>query len=201
MNRGSEWWAKVDHRFFREVPREELEALMERLTSEELLELRHASPELADYFAERITAKNPYLGSPCFLRVLFRREVKLERWERYELVTFAFKEYDYLREPPGRMTDRTIHLSAFRTPRFDRLEPEGLARLELDIIDVEDSQEEVRKLLQYDVMNVQGGEQLDREIALWEAELAALHTDSLANWQQMAGRVRQTQCGFGFSDH
>jgi hypothetical protein len=99
--------------------------------------------------------------------VLFRREVKLERWEHYELVTFTFKEYDYLREPPGRAVDRSLHLSAFRYPRPDCPEVEGLARLELDIIDVEDCQEEVRKLLHFDVVNAQGGEEVEREIALW----------------------------------
>lgn len=37
----------------------------------------------------------------------------------------------------------------------------------MDIIDIEDSQDEIIKLLRYDVMNAEGGEQIDREIMLW----------------------------------
>lgn len=95
-------------------------------------------------------------------------------------MTYSIKEYDYLREPTGRIIvgDRTLHLSSFRYPKVERMPdpaPEGLGRLELDIIDVEDCQEEVRKLLQYDVVNAGEGEALDKEIALWEMELRTVN--------------------------
>ena len=100
---------------------------------------------------------NPFLASPCFLKVLFRREVKLDRYEHYELVTYSFKEYDYLREKPCRIIDRNIHLSSFRYPLYDRIDYEGLDldKLEIDIIDVEDNQEEIKKLLHYDVVSLE----------------------------------------------
>jgi DNA repair exonuclease SbcCD nuclease subunit len=120
--------------------------------------------------------------------------VKLDREERYELVTFAFKEYEYLREQPGRIVDRTLHLSAFRYPRYERAEAEGLGRLELDIIDIEDCQQEIRKLLQFDVVNAQGGEEVEREIALWEGDLLRANNANLQNWREMLTRLaRQTQ--------
>lgn len=80
MSRGSEWWGKVNHRFFREVPEQDLKAIRNRTTSEEVLGMRHPAPELATYFEEEVVSSNPFLGSPSFLRVLFRREVKLEAW-------------------------------------------------------------------------------------------------------------------------
>jgi hypothetical protein len=97
--------------------------------------------------------------------VLFRREVKLDHWEHYELVTFSFKEYDYLRDRAGRMADRSIHLSSYRCPR-ERTDCAGmeLERLELDIIDVEDNQEEIKKLLGFDVVAANQWEEMDQEI-------------------------------------
>lgn len=91
VNRGSEWWGKVNHRFFRELSEEELQTLMEKTTSEELLNLKYPAKELESYFQEQIVSTNPFLASPCFLKVLFRREVKLDRYEHYELVTYSFK--------------------------------------------------------------------------------------------------------------
>lgn len=41
VNRGSEWWGKVNHRFFRGLSEEELQSLMEKTTSEELLNLKY----------------------------------------------------------------------------------------------------------------------------------------------------------------
>jgi hypothetical protein len=50
VNRGAEWWGKVDYRFFRQLPQQELRRLMERTTSEELLSLKYPAPELGTFF-------------------------------------------------------------------------------------------------------------------------------------------------------
>ncbi len=54
---------------------------------------------------------------------------------------------------------------------------------------MEDCQEEIRKLLQFDVVNAQGGEEVDREVALWEAELGKVHEGNMENWRGMMKRM------------
>jgi hypothetical protein len=90
---------------------------MERTTSEELLALRHPAPELDSYYEEEFVKDNPFLGSASLLRVLFRREVKLDMWEKYELVSFTFKEYISPRQLVGRTVENGLHLSSFRLPK------------------------------------------------------------------------------------
>ena len=141
---------------------------------------------------------NPFLASPCFLKVLFRREVKLDRYEHYELVTYSFKEYDYLREKPCRIIDRNIHLSSFRYPLYDRIDYEGLDldKLEIDIIDVEDNQEEIKKLLHYDVVSLENKNEVDKEVELWGLELERTNQGNQTNWTQMMERMGTSQREF-----
>jgi hypothetical protein len=63
----------VNYRFFRELTAEEVGAIMDKTTTDELLTFKHPAKELLTYFQERIVAKIPFLASPCFLKVLFRR--------------------------------------------------------------------------------------------------------------------------------
>jgi hypothetical protein len=46
-----------------------------------------------------------------------------------------------------------------------------LSRLELDIIDYEDNQDTIKRLLHYDVVNMNNKEEIDREIVLWGKEI------------------------------
>jgi hypothetical protein len=161
---------------------------MERTTSEELLSLRHPAPELGSYYEEEFVGENPFLGSASLLRVLFRREVKLDMWERYELVSFAFKEYVSPRMPVGRTVEGGLHLSSFRLPQRE-CPAVDFSHLELDIVDAEQDQRQIQRLLAHDVILSQHKEQLDGEIALWEAELQRVNQESLKNWEAMVGRM------------
>ncbi len=71
------------------------------------------------------------------------------------------------------MIDKSIHLSSFRYPLYERIDYEDmeLSRLELDIIDYEDSQDTIKRLLHYDVVNMNNKEEIDREIVLWGKEI------------------------------
>lgn len=92
LNRGSQWWKKVDHRFFRQVREEDLQTLEARTTSEELLQLKYPARKLQGYFQELIYPQHPALLNLSLLKVLFRREVRLEGFELYALATYAFRE-------------------------------------------------------------------------------------------------------------
>lgn len=131
---------------------------------------------------------NPFLGSASLLRVLFRREVKLDMWERYELVSFAFKEYTSPRQLVGRTVENGLHLSSFRLPKRE-CPPIDFTHLELDIVDAEQDQNQIQRLLAHDVIVSQHKEQLDAEITLWEAELQRVNQESVKNWQAMLGRM------------
>ena len=68
-------------------------SLGHRTSGPQLLQLKYPSKQLQNYLNEELFATNPFLASPSLLRVLFRREVKLERTEHNEVVTYVFKQY------------------------------------------------------------------------------------------------------------
>lgn len=91
------------------------------------------------------------------------------------------------------MTDRNIHLSSFRYPTQEKADCSAmeLERLELDIIDVEDNQQEIKKLLTFDVLTANSKEEVDQEIDLWEHELTRINAGNLHNWREMMGRMNR----------
>lgn len=61
--------------------------------------------------------------------------------------------------------------------------------MEIDIIDVEDNQEEIKKLLHYDVINMENKEEVEKEIQLWSIELDKANQRNVENWNQMIKRM------------
>lgn len=119
----------------------------------------------------------------------------MDKYQHYELVTYSFKEYEQARQRYREVIDQNIHLSSFRYPKYDRVDYEDcqFEKLDIDIIDVEENQQEIKKILVYDVKNMQIPEEIDREIYFWEEELEGTNNVNLSNWDKMIQRMSQAQ--------
>jgi hypothetical protein len=68
-----------------------------------------------------------------------------------------------------------------------------LSRLELDIIDYEDNQDTIKRLLHYDVVNMNNKEEIDREIVLWGKEIEEYNKANLENWKALRERIAEAE--------
>lgn len=68
-----------------------------------------------------------------------------------------------------------------------------LSRLELDIIDYEDNQDTIKRLLHYDVVNMNNKEEIDREIVLWGKEIEEYNKVNLENWKALQERIAEAE--------
>jgi hypothetical protein len=62
----------------------------------------------------------------------------------------------------------------------------------MDIIDYEDNQDTIKKLLHYDVVNMNNKEEIDKEIVLWSKEIEEYNKVNLENWKALQERIAET---------
>ena len=91
--------------------------MLRRTTSEELLGLRYPARQLGEYLTECVLSNNPLITNPSLVKVLFRREVRLDRLEHYALGVFELREYQHIRDQPRTAPEKGLHLSTFRDPQ------------------------------------------------------------------------------------
>ena len=82
-----------------------------------------------------------------------------------------------------------VHLDSLRSPHKNWIDdiPEEELNLDLEIVDIEDRQEEVMKVLRYDVVESDHAE-VDREIILIEQQLKDVYHNNGENWDNMIDR-------------
>lgn len=64
-----------------------------------------------------------------------------------------------------------------------------LNRLELKLVDLEDRQDVLKRILDFEVKKVQIKEDVDRELELWTCELRKVNKMNIVNWNEMKTRI------------
>jgi len=72
------------------------------------------------------------------------------------------------------------------------LEDSTLGKLELELVEVDNRQEFIKRILDFEVKRMQIREDVDRELQLWTAHLRQLNATNVYNWNQMKARIVQT---------
>ena len=88
LKEGNRWWQKINRYYFKPIDLDFLYNMQEFTTSSDMLEFAEGTSKLLPYYQEILYSSYPIIFSDLTIRVMFRREFRVDQVEKFILASF-----------------------------------------------------------------------------------------------------------------